>query len=108
MNTAAPKLTDIFPAEELANVQANTEQIAIDLIEEKLMPILRKATGYKGEVTVTAKNTLTLGQDEQGNPLLKNDIALGLAFPTKSYADVFEEVNRTIFAGFFNEAVKRL
>lgn len=106
MTSSTPNIADLVPADMLAATQANAEQSTITALEEKLIPILRNATNYKGEVTVTAKNTISL-TIENGQTVIKNDVKVGLTFPPIPYNDIFEDVHRTIFQGLFEEAIKR-
>ncbi len=89
----------------LETVQTGANKLASDLYTERLIPILRKITGYTGEVSVKA-DTKTTFDAKTGK--LMNDVSLSLQYPTKTnYVDAFETAQRMILEELFKQIIER-
>lgn len=102
-----PDLVEILGAEkveelkgEIAKITNETYQPFLDLLGKRL-----HFRNSKAEVTSTVN--LRLIEDASGQPVVTNDVALGIKFSPEYADDAFEEANRVILRNLFVRALEK-
>ena len=104
--TTVPVLEEIVPQEQLDAWKQDIAANTVQLLDANLIPLLRKATGYTGDVHATASVQLKFTEVD-GQFTLGNNVSVGIEFPPLPPYDIMEQVQRTIFTEMFVQAVKR-
>lgn len=102
-----PDLVELLGAEkveelkgEIVKITNETYQPLLDLLAKRL-----RFSNTKAEVTSTVQ--LRLVEEANGQPVVTNDVALGIKFSPEYGCDAFEEANRLILKELFARSLQK-
>lgn len=106
MTETLPKLEELLGAEEMERVTSEVKELACKSYQPFVDNIVKRVGIGNTTVTVTSDVKLALVVQD-GQPVITNEVALGLEFhPTVTY-DVFEQAQRVIITNLFAGAMKK-